>query len=119
MNLGLGGARPMAPQVMRSLMYWPVTMSRNSVAVGMPVSLMSTSSLRASFSPSLTSKLPSRRGSLMSPPADDGARLFEVGAHHDAQALLYSSRRVFRRRAYSWAAAGSWMEQGPTMTSRR
>ena len=58
---------PIAPQEIRSAMYCGVIMSRNSVPAGMPIALMSSSSPRASRSPSLMSKLPSSRGSLISP----------------------------------------------------
>ena len=58
---------PIAPQAIRSAVYWGVMVSRNSVAQGSPSEVMSASRRRASRKPSLISKLPSRRGSLMRP----------------------------------------------------
>ncbi len=53
-------------------------------------------------------------------PADRRARLLEVDAHHDPQIVRQLARRVAAsRRAYSSAASGSWIEQGPTTTIRR
>ncbi|MOA37732.1 hypothetical protein D3C78_1593540 [compost metagenome] len=64
--LGLSVVRaPMAPQAIRSAMYCGLSRSRNSVAMGRPRPLTSSSSSRARRRPSLMRKLPSRRGSLM------------------------------------------------------
>ena len=56
---------PIAPQLTRSLMNCGLSRSRNSVPTGMPSARMSSSSARASSSPSLMAKLPSRCGSLI------------------------------------------------------
>ena len=58
---------PIATQAVRSAMCCGICVSRNSDAVGSPRSLTSSRNLRASRSPLLMWKLPSRSGSLMSP----------------------------------------------------
>ena len=58
---------PMAPQETRSEMNWGEMGSRNSQPAGSPISARSSRKRRPSRSPSLMTKLPSSRGSLMSP----------------------------------------------------
>ena len=58
---------PMAPQAIRSAVYWGLMVSRNSVAQERPCSLMSSRILRARRRPSLMRKEPSMRGSLIRP----------------------------------------------------
>ncbi|MCY1244179.1 hypothetical protein D9M72_572380 [compost metagenome] len=58
---------PIAPQLTRSAMYCGLIMSRYSVPVGTPISLMFSSSSRAVRRPSLILKLPSMCGSLIRP----------------------------------------------------
>ncbi len=56
---------PIAPQAIRSAMNCGLSRSRNSVPVGSPSIVSSSSSRRARSRPSLIAKLPSRCGSLM------------------------------------------------------
>ena len=58
---------PIATHEVRSAMYCGICVSRNSDAVGSPMSFRSTSSCRARRSPLLMWKLSSRSGSLMRP----------------------------------------------------
>ncbi len=58
---------PIAAHAIRSAMYCGVVMSRNSVPAGRPRLFTADSTLRASLSPLLMSKEPSRLGSLISP----------------------------------------------------
>src|SRR5437879_2884889 len=111
---------PMAPQLTRSAMYCGVIMSRYSQPAGRPSSLISSSSSRASRSPWLIRKLPSRSGSLIRPFHPTVVR----GFSKYTRITISSSpaRRACspaRRRAYSRAAAGSWNEQGPITTTSR
>ena len=100
---------PIATHEVRSAMCCGICVSRNSDPVGSPRSLTSSSSWRASRSPLLMWKLSSRSGSLIRPfQPTDGARLLEVGPHHDDQARPASRSAIgFSRRAYSSAAAVS------------
>ena len=95
---------PMAAQVIRSAMYCGTIGSRNSVAAGKPMPVISSSSFRAIFKPVSMSCEPSRCGSLIKPfPADGRARLFKIDAHDDfhfvGKFLLQFAqpRRVFQR----------------------
>ena len=58
---------PMAPQLIRSAIYWGVMGSSSSVAVGRPISLILRRSWRAFLSPRSISKVPFRLGSLIRP----------------------------------------------------
>ena len=109
---------PIAPQLIRSETYCGDIRSRYSVAAGIPLSLSSSNSLRASLRPLLILKLPSRSGSLMSPFQPTVVRGFSKYTRMTISRSSESrSRTAFRWSLYSSAAAGSWMEQGPTITS--
>ena len=69
-------------------MYCGVVMSRNSVPAGRPRLLTADSTLRASRRPLLMSKAAVEVGVVDQPlPSDRGARLLEIDAHHDLEAV--------------------------------
>jgi len=52
-------------------------------------------------------------------PPSRGAWLLEVDAHHQDLGVRHLGGDRLRRVAYSWAAAGSWIEHGPSTTNSR
>ena len=111
---------PIAPQATRSAMYCGEIVSRYSQPAGRPSALMSRSRVRPSCRPLLMSKLPSRSGSLISPFQPTVVRGFSKYTRITiSSASPSASRNGRRRRAYSIAAAGSWIEHGPITTARR
>ena len=111
---------PIAPQQIRSHRYCGVIGSSHSMAVGRPSDSTSVSTLRASHMPLRMLNRPSRSGSLISPFHPMVVRGFSKYVRMTMTRRSLSSRfTAARRSAYSRAAFGSWIEQGPTMTSRR
>ena len=111
---------PIAAQLTRSAMYCGTMGSRNSVAAGIPISFTARSRRRAIRRPVSTSYVPSRQGSLIRPFHPIVVRGFSKYTRitrKNWSATSGASRAS--RRAYSMAAFGSWMEHGPTTTSRR
>ena len=111
---------PMAPQETRSAMYCGLMGSRNSVPAGRPSAVTCCRKRRAERSPAAMSWLPSSRGSLIRPFQPTVVRGFSKYARITiSRSSLCFSAWLTSRRAYSRPALGSWMEQGPTMTSKR
>ena len=79
---------PMAPQAIRSPMYWGEITSRNSLPAGTPRRLISMSNWRAMQA--LVDAVALVQVGVVDEalPAHGGARLFEVHAHHDFQRVL-------------------------------
>ena len=101
-------------------MYCGEMMSRYSQPAGKPSALMSRSNPRAVRRPRLIWKLPSMSGSLINPFQPTVVRGFSKYTRMMISSSPPSaSRKGRRRRAYSMAALGSWMEHGPITTARR
>jgi hypothetical protein len=111
---------PIAPQQTASEMYCGMIGSRNSQPIGTPRARMSSSSVRASRSPALTSPEPSRCGSLIRPFQPVVVRGFSKYTRITSSSeSLNRAVTEANRRAYSRVASTSWTLQGPTTTSSR
>ena len=101
-------------------MYCGEMVSRNSEPAGMPRRLTLSSRSRATRRPSLMRKLSSRYGSLIRPFQPTVVRGFSKYTRMTiSRSAANRSRSGNKRRAYSTAASGSWIEHGPMITSRR
>ena len=111
---------PMAPQLTRPAMYCGEIMSRNSVPAG-DAHLGEVEQEIARQAQAVVDLVGIVEVRIVDEalPADGGARLFEVDAHDDLEVGGELRDGGFEERAYSRAALVSWMEQGPTRTSRR
>ncbi len=111
---------PTAPRLIRSSKYWGEMVSSISVMTGNPISVMSAKSWRDVRRPLLILKVLFRSGSLIRP----FHPTLVLGFSRYARMTMQSSPdnlwlRSLSLRAYSSAASGSCMEQGPTATSKR
>ena len=106
---------PIAPQDTRSAMYCGVIMSRYSQPAGRPSSFDVEEQLAREPEPAVDVEVAVERRIVDEPlPADGRARLLEVDAHHHLElGRVAVAARATSRRAYSRAADGSWIEQGP------
>ncbi len=110
----------MAPQLTRSATYCGEIISRYSVPAGTPISAKSSRRRRAIRSPSLMRNDSSKYGSLMSPFHPTVVRGFSKYTRITIISSSESSAMdCFSNPAYSFAATGSWIEQGPTTTTNR
>ena len=112
---------PIAPQVIRSPMYCGEITSRNSLPAGSPSAVDLEQQLARDAQALVDAEaVVEVRVVDQALPADRGARLLEVDPHHDLERVgVALALRPSGARAYSSAAAGSWIEHGPMTTSSR
>ena len=109
-----------AHQLIISDIYWYAIGSRNSVAVGTPIYVISKRSCLAILSPSSSLWEPSKYGSLIS----HFHPMVVLGFSQYVRITISreswnSSRHFCTYHAYSKAEVGSWIEHGPTITRIR
>ena len=111
---------PIAYQLIRSARYWGESGSSASDPAGSPRCANASRSSRASVMPSSMRNVSSMCGSLMNPFQPAEVRGFSKYTRITRKSVSSTSRaRACSRPAYSSAAFGSWIEQGPTTMNRR